>query len=144
MGQYFKDAEHMYKCFGALFEKARFDPVMGPKLAQAKIIVRFEYTDPEGTITIDLKNKPQQEGAYATFYFGACDLVPDVVMKQSADFSHRFWHGKENAIAAIATRKISASGNIAKALALLPAIRPLFRLYPKVLQELGYNDLIVR
>jgi len=144
MGKYFKDAEEMYRCFGALFERARFDPQIGPKIAKAGIIVRFEYTDPEGVITIDLKNEPKEEGAYATIYLGECDLSPDVVMKQSADFSHRFWHGKENAIAALATRKISASGSVQKALALLPAIRPLFRLYPKVLAELGRSDIIIR
>ena len=144
MGQYFKDTEQMYECFGALFERARSDPTIGQKLARAGIIVRFEYTDPEGAITIDLKNEPQEEGTYANVYLGECDLAPDVVMKQSADFSHRFWHGKENAITAIATRKISASGDIGKALALLPAIRPLFRLYPKVLAELGYSDMILK
>ncbi|MGQ9478089.1 MAG: SCP2 sterol-binding domain-containing protein [Candidatus Bipolaricaulia bacterium] len=144
LGEYFKTAEQMYECFGTLFKRASADPQIGKRLAQAGIVVRFEYTDPEGAITIDLKNKPREEGAYATIYLGECPLAPDVVMKQSADFSHRFWHGKENAVMAIATRKISASGDVGKALGLLPAISPLFRLYPKVLAELGHPELVLK
>jgi len=144
MGQYFKDAAQMYECFGELFKRASLDPQIGKRLSQAGIIVRFEYTDPEGEITIDLKNPPREEGTYANVYLGECDLAPDVVMKQSADFSHRFWHGKENAITAIATRKITASGDVGRALALLSAIRPLFRLYPKVLAELGHPELVLK
>lgn len=143
MGQYFKDTEQLYKVFGALFEKAKHDPRVGPKLAKAGIIIKFNYTDPEGSITINLKDKPQEEGTYVSYEFGESKWEPDVTMTQSADFSHRFWYGKENAIAALVMRKIIAKGAIPKALALIPAIRPLHRLYPKILEELGMNELII-
>ena len=68
---------------------------------------------------------------------------PDVVFKQSAEFSNRFWQGKENVIAALAKRQVSARGSITKALALIPVIRPAFRIYPQVLAKLGKNHLIV-
>ncbi len=144
MGQYFKDTQEMYDVFGALFGRASRDPQIGPKLAASGLVVRFNYTDPEGSITINLKDKPPEEGVWGTFEFGESTIEPDVTMTQSADFSNRFWQGKENAIAAIATRKITSSGSVTKAIALLPAIRPLFRLYPKVLEEMGLQDMIVK
>jgi len=144
MGQYFKDTEQLYKVFGTLFEKSKYDPKLGPKLAKAGLIIKFNYTDPSGSITINLKDKPAEEGAYVSYEFGESKWVPDVTMTQSSDFSHRFWYGKENAIAALAMRKIIASGAIPKAIALIPAIRPLHRLYPKILEELGMTELLIK
>lgn len=139
----FRDQPHMYQVLGALFNKVRFHPEMGPRLRASGITIRFEYTDPDGAITIDFKGRPAEEGAYGTMYLGDCDLVPDVTFKQSGDFSHRFWFGKTNVMVAMATRQVIAQGSIPKALALLPAIRPAFDLYPQVLRELGQEDMII-
>ncbi|MEW6203458.1 MAG: SCP2 sterol-binding domain-containing protein [bacterium] len=144
MGQYFSSTEEMYRIFGALYDRVKYDEEVGPKLAKANLIVRFNYTDPEGSVTINAKDKPADEKAFLDYRFDDNEQTPDVTMTQTADFSHRFWHGRENAIMAIATRKIKAEGNVAAALALLPAIRPVFRLYPKVLKDIGREELIVK
>ena len=137
----FKDGKELEKVFTAFIGGILSHPLIGPKLVRSKMIIQFQYTDPECQITIDLKN-PAPEGK-PPFSWGETSLKPDVVFKQSADFSNRFWQGKENVIAAMAKRQVTASGSITKALQLIPIIRPSFRIYPKVLADLGMKHLIV-
>ena len=144
MGEYFKDKEQMYKCFGALFEKLRFDERTGGRVAKSGLIVRFIWTDPDGCILMDFKNKPEEEGAFGTFKLDDRDTPADVTTTQTADFSHRFWQGLENPVMALPKGKIKAEGAIGKLFSLIGAVRPAFRMYPKVLQELGYPELILK
>jgi len=57
--------------------------------------------------------------------------VADVEMVQSSDTAHEFWLGRLNPVRAIATGKVRARGDVAKALKLLPAIRPAFIWIPR-------------
>ena len=116
---------------------------IGPKMAKSGIIIKFIYTDPDGEITIDLKNKPSKEGYYGAFYLGPCDVKEDVWSKQSADHSHRFWHGFENPVASVAKGKVKQGGKITAMLKLLPVVRPSFKVFPIILKDLGYENLIV-
>ncbi|MBC2717039.1 MAG: hypothetical protein HF978_17175 [Desulfobacteraceae bacterium] len=143
MGEYYKNADHLYEIYGYFMEKILTDPKVGPKLAKANIIIKWMYTDPDGEITIDLKNPPQQEGYYGTVYLGPCGIKEDVWSKQSADHSHRFWHGLENPVASVTRGKIKQGGKITAMLKLLPLVRPMFQFFPQALIELGYEDLIV-
>lgn len=137
---YFKDADHLYKCLGALFEKVRVDPKIGPRLQEANLVIKFVYDEPAGEITIDLKSPPAQ-GTYFTTCYGKCDVEAEVVMTMKADIGHRFWHGKVNLVAALTRRQIVARGPIPKVLRLLPAIHPTYAMYPGVLRELGEEQL---
>lgn len=143
MSEYYRDAEHLYEIYGYFLDKVLRDEKIGPKMAKAGIIIRFIYTDPDSEVTIDLKNKPQEEGSYGTFYLGPTDLKEDVWSKQSADHSHRFWHGLENPIAAVTRGKVKQGGKITAMLKLLPVVRPTFKRFPGILREMGYEDLVV-
>lgn len=138
----FKDAKEFEKVFDAFVNEILVHPLIGPKLTRSKMIVQFQYTDPDAQITINLKETPASGSK--SYVWGETDLKPDVIFKQSVDFSNRFWQGKENVIAALAKRQVSAQGSITKALQLIPVIRPSFRIYPKVLEKLGMNHLIVK
>jgi hypothetical protein len=48
MGEYFKDKDQMYKCFGTLLEKMRFDERTGGRVAKSDLVIRFIWTDPDG------------------------------------------------------------------------------------------------
>ncbi len=144
MGRYYRDANHLYEIYGRLMDRILTDKKIGPKFAKAGIVIKFIYTDPAAEITIDLKNPPSRPGYYGTYYLGPCNIKEDVWSKQPADFSHSFWHGYENPVAAVARGKISQGGNIIAMLKLLPVIRPAFALFPKVLEEMGYSDLIIK
>ena len=65
-------------------------------------------------------------------------------MTMKADISHAFWHGKVNLISALAKKDIVATGPIPKILKLLPAVQPLYKLYPSLLREKGYTSLILK
>ncbi len=132
----FRDAEHLYRVLGALFDRVRSDPQLSEKLLQSRLIVRFVFTDPQAEITVDLRNPP------IVVYLGPCDLSPDVEMTQSADTAHLFWLGRVNVPQAIATRKVIARGSVPKALTLLPALTPVFERYPQILHEIGESALL--
>ena len=123
----FRDTEHLYEVLGALFDRVRQDPVISHRLLEGNLVVRFRFTDPEGVVTIDLRQAP------LSYEFGPSDLQPDVEMIQSGDTAHQFWLGRLNTARAIATRRVVARGSVPKALALLPAVKPAFDLYPEVL-----------
>lgn len=144
MGQYYRDIDQLYEIYGSLMDRVLSDDKIGPKMAKAGIIIKFIYTDPDGEITIDLKSKPSKEGYYGTHYLGPCDIKEDVWSKQSADHSHRFWHGFENPVASVAKGKVKQGGKITAMLKLLPVVRPSFKVFPVVLKDLGYEDLIVK
>ncbi len=143
MGQYYKDMDELFEIYGRFLERILRDEKIGPKMARARLIIRFIYTDPDCEITIDLKNPPSRPGWHGNFYLGECDLKPDVWSKQSADHSHRFWHGLENPVASVATGKVKQGGNFVAMLKLLPVVRPAFKMFPVVLREMGLDHMIV-
>jgi putative sterol carrier protein len=140
----FQDTEQFYACVGALMDRAKRDSQVGSKIAKSKIIIQFRYTEPDAMTTIDAKNKPTQAGAYVDVIHGPTDLKPDVTMSMKADLSHQFWHGKVNLMAALAKKEIVAEGPIPKILRLLPAVQPLYKIYPELLREKGFGNLIIR
>jgi 2-oxoisovalerate dehydrogenase E1 component len=132
----FRDTEQLYEILGALFERVADEPAIANRLLEGHLVVRFRFTEPEGAVTVDLRQTPVR------YAFGESDLEPDVEMIQSGDTAHLFWLGQLNVARAIATRKVVSRGSVPKALALLPAIKPAFEIYPQVLRELGYESLI--
>ncbi len=132
----FRDTEQFYKIMDATFRRVQQTPEVARALRAGNLVVRFRYHDPEAEITVDLTRDP------ITWTFGPSDQPADVEMSQSGDTSHLFWLGRLNVPRAIATRQVVARGSVPKALALLPAVRPVFDLYAQVLRELGYEALI--
>jgi hypothetical protein len=143
VSRYYRDIDQLYEIYGRLMDKVLSDEKTGPKLGKAGIVIKFIYTDPDGELTVDLKNPPAKPGYYGTWYLGPCDVKADVWSKQAADFSHSFWHGYENPIAAVTKGKVKQGGKITAMLKLLPTIRPIFAVFPDVLTELGYSDKII-
>lgn len=133
---FFRDTEHLYRVLGALFERLRGEDEVARRLRESDLTVRFIFREPDGAITVNLTQWP------ISFECGESELHADVEMTQSADTAHLFWLGKVSVPSAIATRKIIARGSVPKALALLPAIRPAFDIYPEVLKELGETELL--
>ena len=140
----FKDSKQFYDTVGELMERAKSDPNIGPKIAKGGIIIQFVYHDPEAMTTINAKDKPTQPGAFVDVINGPTKLKPDVTMTMKADVSHAFWHGKVNLVSAIAKKEIVVQGPLPKVLKLLPAVTPLYKMYPALLREKGYANLIMK
>lgn len=140
---YFKDSKEMYKVYQALFDCLASHPEVGPSLLNSKLIVRFVVHDPEGIITVNCRERPEEEGRYISYVMGESPLKPDLTFTCSSDFSHKFWHGKVNIVSSLLSGEAKAEGNIPQAMKLLPAIKPVYDLYPEILKEMGREDLII-
>lgn len=131
----FRDTAELYRVLGAFFEKVAARPEVAAPLLASGLVLRFRYTEPAGEATVDLRAPPVR------WTFGESGLAPDVEMTQSSDVAHAFWLGRLNVPAAIATRKVVARGPVAKALKLLPAVKPAWPIYAETLRELGLSRL---
>jgi len=139
----FKDANHYYQTVGELMNRASRDPDVGPKIGKSNIVIRFVYRNPEAITTINAKDKPEP-GSFVSVTHGPNDLKADVTMTMDADVAHAFWHGKVNLMAALSKKQIVAEGPIPKILKLLPAVQPLYKQYPALLKELGFEEMIMK
>ncbi len=138
----FQDSKQFYDTIGELMERAKNDPVVGPKIAKSGVIIQFRYTDPDAVTTVNAKAKPTQAGAFVDVINGPTNLKPDIEMTMAADLAHQFWQGKLNLVQALAQKKIILKGNQLKVLGLLPAVEPLYKKYPELLKEKGLEKLI--
>jgi len=140
----FKNSGEFYDTVGDLMNRAKVDPDIGKKIAKSGVIIQFRYTDPDAVTTVDAKDKPTQPGAFVDVINGPCDLKPDIIMTMKADTAHAFWHGKVNLLSALTKKEILLQGSQLKVLQLLPAVTPLFKVYPVLLKEKGYSNLILK
>lgn len=140
----FADSQQFYDTVGELMNRAKVDPEIGKKIAKSGVIIQFRYTDPEAVTTVNAKDKPTQPGAFVDVINGPTSLKPDIIMTMKADTAHAFWHGKVNLLTALTKKEILLQGSQLKVLQLLPAVTPLFKVYPVLLKEKGYENLILR
>lgn len=140
----FNDTDQFYNTVGALMDRAKMDPEIGKKIAKAGVVIQFRYTDPDAVTTVNAKDKPTQPGAFVDVIHGSTDLKADIVMTMKADTAHAFWHGKVNLVSALGKKEILLQGSQLKVLQLLPAVTPLFKVYPVLLREKGYADLVLK
>ena len=142
---YFKDQAELREILGVLYDRVKSDAQVAPKICEGKIIIQFRYDDPAGVVTINAAAPPSQPGAYCDVFWGDdTGLKPDVEMAMKADVAHQFWHGKVNLMTALSRRQIVAKGPIPKILKLLPAVAPVYEMYPRLLREMGREDLVLK
>jgi len=139
----FKDYDELYTCMGRLYDEAKRDSRIAPKIKDSHLVIQFRYDEPNAIVTINAAAPPSQDGAYFDVLWGDTGLKPDVEMSMKADVAHKFWHGKINLMAALARRQIIAKGPIPKILKLLPAVEPMYEMYPRLLREMDRTDLVI-
>jgi len=141
----FKDYDELFACMGRLYDEAKRDSRIAPKIKDSNLVIQFRYDEPRAIVTINAAAPPSQEGAYFDVLWGDdIGLKPDIEMSMKADVAHSFWHGKINLMAALARRQIIAKGPIPKILKLLPAVEPMYEMYPRILRDMNRTDLILK
>ena len=128
----FKSAQEVYDTLGQLFLDLADDPELGPKFRKANTILRYEYSEPEATITLRL-----QDDQPGDVDFGESAMKPEVTMAMAADTAHAFWLGEVNVTVALARGQITANGPVAKNLKLVPLAKPAFPIYKALLEAQG-------
>ncbi|MEA2481508.1 MAG: hypothetical protein QOJ07_3430 [Thermoleophilaceae bacterium] len=122
--------EVMDRAFGLMSE----DPDMGPKLRAARTPQRFVFPDLDQVVNVTYAEEEGEQNLRWEW----TDDVPwecEVEMKMDSDVANRYFQGKENIAMAIARRRIRTSGDVRKALALVPITKPVFRQYRELLQD---------
>jgi len=140
---YFKDAKECDDILGGFFRKmsedlAGKDPVLvgiQSKLAGIDFIVKFVWSEPELTLTLDFTKDP------FNVLINDVSVNPTATFTLSADTGHKFWHGQVNLAKALTMKTIVARGPLPKILKLLPVIVPLYERYPAYLKQIGRADL---
>jgi hypothetical protein len=127
----FQSSQQLKDVLGNFFRLLSNDPQIGPKLLASKMVIKFNYREPEASITIDLT------GSEPIFTFDDVAKKPTVEMSMKADTAHKFWKGDVNLVMALARREITAKGPVPQILKLLPIIKPAYKLYPDYIKDKG-------
>jgi putative sterol carrier protein len=137
----FKSSAEFREVIDKVFTIMSTDPQMGPKLRDAQTPQRFEFPDLDLAVNITYADSVVNG---QNLRWEWTDDVPwecEVEMTMDSDIANRYFQGKENIAMAIARRRIKTSGNVKKALALVPITKPVFEQYRSML-EAEYPHLV--
>jgi hypothetical protein len=117
-----------------VFSMMSEDPDMGPKLRDADVPMRYEFTDVDLVINI----RAAQEGEDGNLHWEWSDDVdwePKVRMTMSSETANRYFQGKENIPIALARRRIKSGGDVKAALSLIPITKPIYARYRALVEQ---------
>ena len=117
------------------------DPDMGPKLRDAQVPQRFEFTDLDSVVNIT-HDESGGEQNLRWKWSDAVDWEPQVEMAMSSEVANKYFQGKENIAIALARRRIKSSGDVKAALKLIPITKPVFARYREMIER-EYPHLVV-
>ena len=138
----FKSATEFREVMDKVFTIMSTDPDMGPKLRDAQTPQRFEFPDVDLAVNITYAETVEDGQNLRWQWTDDVDWEPEVEMTMDSDVANRYFQGKENIAMAIARRRIKTSGNVKKALALVPITKPVSGLYLEMI-EADYPHLVV-
>jgi putative sterol carrier protein len=125
----FKSPAEFREVMDKVFTIMSTDSDMGPKLREAETPQRFEFPDLDLVANVTYADEVKEGQHLRWEWSDAVDWEPEVEMKMDSDVANRYFQGKENVAMAIARRRIKTSGNVKKALSILPITKPVFEKY---------------
>jgi hypothetical protein len=134
MGAEFRSSDEFRTVIDRVFSMMSEDPDMGPKLRDADVPMRYEFTDLDLVANI----RAAREGEDGNLHWEWSDDVdwePKVRMAMSSETANRYFQGKENVAVAIARRRIKSGGDVKAALRLIPITKPIYGRYRTMLEE---------
>jgi hypothetical protein len=134
MGVEFASDDEFVEVMDRTFTMMSEDPAMGPKLRDADVPQRFEFTDLDLVVNIRAA-EDEEEGNLHWEWSDDVDWDPKVRMAMSSETANKYFQGKENVAMAIARRRIKTGGDVKAALALMPITKPLFDRYRDMVSE---------
>ena len=136
----FESSQEFRDVIDKVFTMMSTDPDMGPKLRDAETPQRFEFPDLDLVVNIT-HNEDGTDDNLRWEWTDDVDWEPEVQMTMDSEVANRYFQGKENIAMAIARRRIKTSGNVKKALALIPITKPVYARYRSML-EAEYPHLV--
>src|SRR5437879_3199252 len=124
----FRSADEFREVMDRVFTLMSEDPVMGPRLREADVPQRFEFTDVELVMNIRAGHGEERENLRWA-WSDEVDWSPAVRMAMSARTANRYFQGRENVVLAVARGRIRTGGDIKAALQLIPVTKPVYERY---------------
>ena len=134
MGAEFSSAKEFRTVMDEVFSMMSEDPDMGPKLRDADVPQRFEFTDVDLVVNIRAA-RPGEDGNLYWEWTDDVDWEPQVKMTMSSEIANRYFQGKENVAMALARRRIKSGGDVKAALSLIPITKPIYGRYRDFVEE---------
>jgi hypothetical protein len=131
----FKSADEFREVMDRVFDLMSTDPEMGPKLRDARTPQRFEFPDLDLVCNVTYADDVADGQNLHWEWSDSVDWEPEVEMKMDSEIANRYFQGKENVAMAIARRRIKTSGNVKKALTLVPITKPVYAQYRAMLED---------
>jgi hypothetical protein len=141
MGAEFRSENEFRTVIDRVFSMMSEDPEMGPKLRDADVPQRFEFTDLDLVVNIRAA-RAGEEGNLHWEWSDDVDWEPKVKMAMSSETANRYFQGKENVAMALARRRIKSGGDVKAALSLIPITKPIYARYREFV-EAEYPHLAV-
>ncbi|TFF83746.1 hypothetical protein EU524_01965, partial [Candidatus Thorarchaeota archaeon] len=129
---FYDSTEQLREVFENFWVEAKKETEVMEKLEKSKIVVRFDIEQPEIHVTINFRD-PGPDGDVGTMSFDS-DVEPEIKVWSTSETTNKFWQGKLNAPMAMARGQVKMDGSVPKALGLLSKIKPLYKVFPKVLE----------
>jgi hypothetical protein len=130
----FESAREFREVMDKVWGMMSTDPEMGPKLRDAETPQRFEFPDVDLVLNVTYADDAGDENLRWE-WTDDVPWEPEVKMTMDSDVANRYFQGKENIAMAIARRRIKTSGNVKKALELIPITKPIYARYRELLEN---------
>jgi len=119
---YFKDTNHMNEFLEDLWKYIIFESGIGEKMKEYGVSYKYILTEPDGYLYVDSETVITGEEA---------NRKAVITMELSGDNVVKFWTKQLSLPVALATRKIKTKGPIPKVLKMLPALKPVYEIFPE-------------
>jgi hypothetical protein len=130
----YSSAKEFREVMDKVFTMMAEDPEMGPKLRDADVPQRFEFTDVDMVLNIRA-TRPGEDGNLHWEWTDDVDWDSKVRMSMSSETANKYFQGKENIAMAIARRRIKAGGDVKAALSLIPITKPIYERYRDLVER---------
>jgi putative sterol carrier protein len=137
----FESKEQLMEVFNRFWVEARKETEVMEKLAKSEVVVRFDIEDPEVHLTINFRD-PGPNGEIGTLSFDS-DAEPEITVWSKSETTNKFWQDKLSTTVAMARGQVKLQGSVSKALGLLSKIKPLYKIYPQILKNMGLDNMIL-
>ena len=134
MGAEFRSEKEFRTVIDRVFSMMSEDPEMGPKLRDADVPQRFEFTDLDLVVNIRAA-EPGEDGNLHWEWTDDVAWEPKVKMAMSSETANRYFQGKENVAMALARRRIKSGGDVKAALSLIPITKPIYARYREFVED---------
>lgn len=118
----FKDTKQMYELLEDIWKYMIFEKGLGDIMREYGVSYKWIITEPDGYFYADPDNVISGEQANR-------DAV--IIMELSGDTIIKFWTKQLSLPLALATRKIKSKGPLPKVLKMLPALNPMYQIFPE-------------